>query len=507
MRGFPAGAWSGKVIAIAMVALVAAASIPAAGADTLPGTPPTPPAPRANLIVGFQASVNASLVVALGGIVVKQSASLAIASVFAADAANFTLLAMASPSVSFVEANGPTRMDSTEGDSAGWNSAGWNSAGWNVENDSAGWNSAGWNSAGWNSAGWDSAGWTSAGWNEAEWDSAGWNSAGWNSAGWNSAGWNSAGWNGDGWDTATLTARAAYTGATGSDPLRPYQWGARAVHGFSAAALFTGTQATTLCIIDSGVDYAHPDLAANVWTDANGTHGYDFVNGDSDPMDDAGHGTHVAGIAAAVSGNGQGIAGLAREKILPVKVLNSTGWGEEMDLALGIAYCQDKGARVVSMSLGTSQNSQAVHRAVVRAYNSGMVLVAAVGNNGTGGPAHYPAAYPQVIGVGAILPNGAPAPYSTVSEAVDFAAPGYAIVSTWTSGRYASLNGTSQATPFVSATVALMFDANAGLARGTAMHMLMDTSHDLGPAGRDNETGYGFIDTYRALEAALGMSP
>jgi subtilisin family serine protease len=480
-----------KTLAVATLLLLVAAAVPV-GADPL--APSVPSAPRANLLVGFHdAAVNASFLAALGVTIVKTSDLLGVASVYAADPANFTLLASANPSVSFVETNGATALDS-----AGWDSAGWDSAGW----DSAGWDSAGWDSAGWDSAGWDSAGWDSAGWDSAGWDSAGWDSAGWDSAGWDSAGWDSAGW-----DSATLTARAAFTGlGTGPDPLLPYQWGYRAIHGSAAASLYAGTLRTTLCILDTGVDYTHPDLAASVWTNATtGSHGYDFVNGDNDPMDDAGHGTHVAGIAAAVKSNGQGIAGTARETILPVKVLNASGWGDEMDLALGIAYCQDKGAKVISMSLGTTQDSQAVRRAVVRAWNAGILLVASVGNNGTAGGAHYPAAYPQVLGVGAVLPNGARAPYSAVTKDVDIAAPGFAIVSTWPGGGYRSLNGTSQATPYASAIAALLMDANATLTRGQVLQILVHTSHDLGATGKDTSTGYGFVDELRALRAALGM--
>jgi hypothetical protein len=441
----------------------------ALGAPTaLPlGDPPAPP--TANLIVGFQGPVNATLVAGLGGSIVKQDDTLRLVGVAAVDPAAFSAAIAAHPQVSFVEPNGRTRIDST-----------------------------GWDSTGWDSTGWDSTGWDSTGWDSTGWDSTGWDSTGWDSTGWDSTGWDSTGWDSTAWD-ATPTAPGA-----SPDRFAAQQWGYRAVNGPEAAALFAGSKARTLCVVDTGVDPTHPDLAPNLWhpNAVSASHGRDLVNRDDDPSDDAGHGTHVAGIAAAVLRNGYGIAGVAQERIMAVKVLAANGSGEEIDLAMGIAWCATHGAHVITMSLGTSTDSKAVHRAVKHAADRNILLVASAGNGGPCGCVHYPAAYPEVISVGAVMPDGKPAPYTTVSATVDLSAPGYRIASTLPGGRFGALNGTSQAAPFVAGAAALLLDANAGLNAAAVAQMLKDTALAMGPPGPDPYYGAGVLDVEKALRAA-----
>ena len=486
------GARSALAAALGAVLLLATLGAPASGL----GTPPEP-----NLIVGFDGRyVDTILLGTLGGTVTGTSATLGLAAVYSPDPAAFAMLAAGHPKISFVEKNRAIASDSAAADGAGWDGAGWNGAGWDGAGwngagwDGAGWNGAGWNGAGWDGAGWNGAGWNGAGWNGAGWNGAGWNGAGWDGAGWNGAGWNGAGWDGRGWDKSFMTTVGRATQANGTDPLYTWQWGIVGAN-VTRAATSLGSS-SVVCVVDSGVDASHPDLASRIVPG-----GYDFANRDSDPQDDAGHGTHVAGILAAATGNGRGIAGASSAKILPVKVLSANGVGEEFDVALGIDHCRAKGADVITMSLGTPEVSKALHRAVIDAFSAGIVLVASAGNMGPDCDCvQYPAGYPQVISVGAITPGGTPAAFSSTSQGVDFGAPGYAIVSTLPGNSYGAANGTSMAAPFVSAAAAILL--GQGHDGPNATRIMRETALDLGPEGRDQYFGFGAIDIGKALSRA-----
>ncbi|MEA3200792.1 MAG: thermitase [Thermoplasmata archaeon] len=493
---------AGPVAAAILVAVLLAAGASAGLDATISGSTSASTPPRANVLVGFTTpGVNATLIAAAGGTLLKRGDSIGLATVYTTNVSAFMLAMAGAPGVAFVEPNLATHLDSSGWDSSGWDSSGWDSSGW----DSSGWDSSGWDSSGWDSSGWDSSGWDSSGWDSSGWDSSGWDSSGWDSSGWDSSGWDSSGWDTAGnhslFDGAWLTSAGA-PASKGVDPLLHRQWGLRAVNA-SPATLRQGA-GSAICIVDSGVDSTHPDLAGKMWTAPDGTHGYDFVNMDTDPMDDAGHGTHVAGIAAAATGNGAGIAGLSREKIMAVKVLAADGTGTEGNLALGIAWCADHGAKVVSLSLGTDVDSKAVHRAVSYAFSHGAALVASVGNTGpcSGGCVRYPASYPEVMGVTALGTNGQPLRSDATGSLVSIAAPGWGIVSTWTGGSYRALNGTSMAVPFVSATLAQVMDLNSTLAPAAADNLVVHAAKDLGPAGRDPYVGYGVVDVGAALAAA-----
>ena len=479
--------------------------------------------PPGNLIVGFDGRfVDLALLQSLGATVRGTSANLGIASVYAADPATFTQLALLHSNVAWVESNDATRADSSNWDSSNWDStnasssnwdgSNWDSSNWDQSNwsssnwdgsnwDEAGWESSNWDSSNWDGSNWDSSnwdesGWTSSNWDGSNWDSSNWDGSNWDGSNWDGSNWDGSGWNRTGYNGSAMTTLGRAQGPSGTDPLVKWQWGLKAANVSHAAA--SAASSKVICVVDSGVDYTHPDLASKMWTSPNGTYGYDFVNGDTDPMDDGGHGTHVAGIAAAALGNGQGIAGLTKARIMAMKVLDRNGTGTEFNLAVGIDRCTEKGAHVISMSLGTDQNSKAVHRAVVDAFSKGIVLVASVGNTGTTCDCvRWPAAYPQVIAVGAITPNGGRAPYSAVSHGVDLTAPGYAIVSTLPGDRYGSMSGTSQSVPYVSAAIALLLAQGKDGAH--AAQALKATATDLGPDGWDGSFGYGAINVGAAL--------
>ncbi|MDI6860316.1 MAG: S8 family serine peptidase [Methanocellales archaeon] len=265
-----------------------------------------------------------------------------------------------------------------------------------------------------------------------------------------------------------------------------------------------------VAIIDTGIDYTHPDL------DANYRGGYDFVNDDADPKDDNGHGTHCAGIVVAED-NDIGVVGVAPEASLyAVKVLDRLGSGWLSDVIAGIQWSVDNDMDVVSMSLGTSTYSASLETACNNAYNAGLVLVAAAGNSGDGNPAtneySYPAAYGSVIAVGATDINNVAPSWSNSGPYLELAAPGVRIYSTLPTYRvtltrtygydYGTLSGTSMACPHAAGVAALVMASDPTLTNTDVRSRLQTTADDLGPVGWDSVYGYGLVD---ADEAAPGV--
>src|SRR5438067_1571296 len=172
--------------------------------------------------------------------------------------------------------------------------------------------------------------------------------------------WDGAQWNGAQWDGAQWNAQT--TSPFGSDPGAIVQWGLAATDTPPAWLVDPGRGGATLCVVDSGVDASHPDLAANLWTASDGSHGYNAITGTTDAHDDAGHGTHVAGIAAAAHGNGLGVSGVANDRIMSVKVLDSKGHGTTSDLAVGMVWCADHGGDVALLALSVDGQPQTIAR-------------------------------------------------------------------------------------------------------------------------------------------------
>jgi subtilisin len=272
------------------------------------------------------------------------------------------------------------------------------------------------------------------------------------------------------------------------------EWGVDRIDAEKAhAGGHTGVGAK-IAILDTGIDYTHPDLGNYVG-------GYDFVNGDSDPMDDHGHGTHCAGIAAASSGDG-GVVGVAPDASLyGVKVLDSQGSGYYSDIAAGLEWTHtnqtDGQMHVASMSLGGGRGSTTLERACNAAADSGVFVVAAAGNDGRN-RVSYPAKYPSVVAVSATDDADGLAWFSNRGDEIELAAPGVAINSTVPGADYESWSGTSMACPHVAGVAALvMADGTSG---GDARSRLQQTAEDLGSPGWDNKYGYGLVDA----EAAVG---
>lgn len=305
--------------------------------------------------------------------------------------------------------------------------------------------------------------------------------------------------------TRQLTALPS-AGQLASDPGRSQQWALDVLQAESAWTESTGS-GITVAVIDSGVA-RHPDLTGTF------VRGADFVDGGDGRVDLNGHGTHVAGIIAMTANNGIGGAGLAPSvSLMPVVVADAGGSVRAADSARGIVWAVDHGADVLNLSYAGSA-STVEQKAIQYAQSKGVLAVAAVGNayfDAAGSrynPVQYPAAFPGVIGVGSTTKRLRRSPFSEVGKQVDIVAPGgtgafdspRGIYSTYGGGGYVRMPGTSMATPYVSATAALILAREQGLGLTVdPKDVILGTARDLGPVGRDDEFGFGLISPMAAI--------
>ena len=329
--------------------------------------------------------------------------------------------------------------------------------------------------------------------------------------------------------------RAVPLAFTPNDPYFERQWNLQAIQAPQAWDI-SGGQGVIVAVVDSGVAYEDfeqyrraPDLAQTTFVP-----GYDFVNDDTNPMDDHGHGTHVAGVIAAIKGNSEGIAGVSTGKVVAVKALTAQGWGTSFDIASAINYCANRSdVKVINMSLGSPYYSNLIESAVNYAVNTRLkLLVAAAGNSNSSSP-HYPAyfaAYAQyankVLAVAAsgyweydpdydyyYLNEDCRADYSNYGAWVSVAAPGTDIFSTlpwdkpfymsWGPTRYGELSGTSMAAPFVAASAARRWgykplDSNAAI--GAAVVESGDTLYTGGGCWPSSMAGKNFVNVAVLLD-------
>ena len=276
----------------------------------------------------------------------------------------------------------------------------------------------------------------------------------------------------------------------GSDDAQyPSLWGIKKIKADCAWDTNIGAGNIKVAVVDTGVDYNHEDLAGTV------IKGYDFVNNDNDPKDDQGHGTHVAGTVAATINNNKGVVGVGPNvKILAVKVLNSAGSGTWSQVANGIIYAADHGARVINLSLGGPSPSQTVQNAVNYAWNKGVLVACAAGNSGAGAPG-YPAAYPSCLAVAATDQNDQRASFSQFAPN-GVAAPGVGILSTTMGNTYGNKSGTSMATPHVAGLAGLLFGQNPNRTNARVRQILLATTD---PAGVPAQLGAGRINASKAV--------
>lgn len=298
----------------------------------------------------------------------------------------------------------------------------------------------------------------------------------------------------------TVTGQLAPNDAAFTVPSQVY--GQKIVEAPRGWDLSIGAETTILAILDSGINPDHPEFAGRVLA------GYDFINDDEAPLDDHGHGTHVAGIAAAALNNAQGSAGICPQcTILPVKVLDSGNKGTWGTVAAGIYYAVDHGARVINLSLGATVSSRTLEDAIGYAEAHDVLVVASAGNAASATP-YYPAALPYVIAVGATNDSDVHWSLSNTGDHIDLTAPGHRIYSTYynleQNAGYTTMSGTSMASPFVTGLVGLLASFNPELTGTQIVDLMTGAADDLGETGKDAVYGYGRINIYRTLVAANG---
>lgn len=314
-----------------------------------------------------------------------------------------------------------------------------------------------------------------------------------------------------------------------NDPSFSQQWGLSKIRCPDAWDRTTGSAQVVVAVVDSGVDLDHPELASLLvagqdMVDLGPNPGPplpgwvwegDFNGRDNTPQDEVGHGTHVAGTIACTSNDGQGVAGVTWAcRIMPVKVLNRarrlsdnriSGFGTSVDIAAGIRWAADHGARIINLSLGGATNDQVTANAVAYALSRGVLVVAAMGNTGDAVP-QFPAALPDVLAVAAVDANDVRAGFSSMGPHVDVSAPGVGILSTvWDNG-WGFKDGTSMASPHVAGIAALMLSCNTNLTPVQLRTMIRDTARPL----RDNPAdpvpndryGTGLVDARAAVDRA-----
>jgi subtilisin family serine protease len=263
---------------------------------------------------------------------------------------------------------------------------------------------------------------------------------------------------------------------------------------------YTGSPSITVAVIDTGVNGQHEDLGAGKVTA-----GFNFVDGVDITAgmnsDDYGHGTHVSGIIGAVGNNGKGVAGVSwNTAIMPVKVLDATGSGVTSAITAGIIWAVDNGANVINMSLGGTGYSQAMADAVDYALTNGVVVVCAMGNDGSF-VKEFPASYSGVIAVGSTNGRDQLSGFSTRGSLISVAAPGENIysLSNLANDGYLFMSGTSMAAPFVSGVASLLLANNPSLTPAEVRSIIEDSAQDLGSPGFDPQFGYGRVNVNAAL--------
>jgi len=298
----------------------------------------------------------------------------------------------------------------------------------------------------------------------------------------------------------TLTSHVQ---AAATDPLLAQQWGIFAIGADRVWTTTTG-QGVIVAVVDSGSG-PHPDLAGNLLT------GHSFFGSveslDGSDIDASGHGSHVAGIIAAAANNGIGGSGVApRAKILPIQVLDQAGQGYARDVAAGVRYAADNGAKVINLSLGGTTESSSLTQAITYANDKGVLVVAAAGNGGAIDKPKWPASLDLTLAVTAVDQANNATSFDQRGDYIDLSAPGANIVST-AKGDYVTLSGTSMAAGFVAGAAALLFAAEPRVTNAQVRDILLRTATDIGDPGRDVTFGVGLINMVAALAELQRMYP
>ena len=306
---------------------------------------------------------------------------------------------------------------------------------------------------------------------------------------------------------------------TPNDPRLGEQWSLSKIGAAQGWTTTTGTGQTIVAVIDTGVDYTHPDLAANIWTNAidpatGGLHGYDFSANDTNPMDESGHGTHVAGIIGATGDNGVGVTGIDQHaRIMALRFMDANGNGFTSDAVRAMDYAIRHGAKIINESWGGGSPDPTLAAAIARAQAAGVIVVIAAGNDSANDDttATYPVDYAKqsdnVVVVASTGSNDQLSYFSNYGpQNVKIAAPGESILSTAMGGGYVLKSGTSMATPVISGALALLWDLHPTWSYSQILGKLSTSVDAVSGLSGKVSTG-GRIDLAKLLDAPATVPP
>lgn len=275
-----------------------------------------------------------------------------------------------------------------------------------------------------------------------------------------------------------------------------YQWNFPKIQIENAWKFTTGDPHSIIAVVDTGVDLDHPEFQGQLIP------GHNMIENTDVPQDDNGHGTHVSGVIVARTNNIEGVAGMNwTSKVMPVKALDADGSGSVFDIADGIRWAVDHGAKVINLSLGEYEDSAYLRDAIQYATSKDALVVAAMGNDDTS-QSSFPAACPEVLAVCAVDQNGQRATFSNYGDHAGVSAPGVSIASTFPGHRYAAMSGTSMASPHVAGLAGLIRGLNPDLTANQVKDIIVRTATDIGPQGRDPYYGAGLINVNEAVKIA-----
>jgi thermitase len=285
--------------------------------------------------------------------------------------------------------------------------------------------------------------------------------------------------------------------ATPNDPGYGQEWHLAAIQAPGAWNYTVGSPTVKVAMVDSGVDGTHPDLAPNL------APGYNFVSGGANTSDTMGHGTTTAGVVAAAGNNGVGVTGVEwTSSIMPLVVVDSTGYASYSNIAEAISYAANNGARIVNVSIGGTAASSTLQSAVNYAWSLGTVVFASAGNGGANAP-YYPAGCQYVVAVGATDQNNNWESWSNYGSFLSLVAPGSNIYTTSEGGGYTYGSGTSYSSPIAAGVAALVLSYSPSLSASALVSRLEQTATDFGAAGYDPYYGWGLVN---ASQAITGLS-
>ncbi len=300
-----------------------------------------------------------------------------------------------------------------------------------------------------------------------------------------------------------FTVRVAYQP---NDPLYSLQWGLPMINAPEAWNAELGSSDVTVAVVDTGVWWTGSDILGNMWSNTDGSHGWDFIDNDNNPMDvdpsGTYHGTGVAGVIGAVTDNANLVAGVAQVRIMALRALGPNGEGSSYNTSAAIRWAADRGARIINLSLGTNTTFSGptdIQLAVDYAWRKGALIVAAAGNGGTA-RLDYPAALPNVVSVAAVDQSGKRASFSNYGPGLSLSAPGVQILTLSANNDVHYLSGTSLATPFVTGAAALLLSVDRTLTNVELWNILNETANPVG-SRYNTEYGWGIVDAKNAINA------